>query len=133
MKKLTRCLCLASIACLEAQAADKRPAPVVIENCVSPDKLSFRSGESGSLLDAGDAKQVAAEIVRRYPMIERDGLYPTAIALWRRPGGDWAFATLMPKKRPANAVCFTANISGDRLDATPAMLKKYFGIAPAAS
>lgn len=133
MKKLAPGLCLVLIACLHAQAADKRAPTVVIENCVSRDKLSFRSGESGSLLDAGDAKLVAAEIVHRYPLIERDGLYPTAIALWRRPGGDWAFATLMPKKRPANAVCFTANVSGDKLDATPAMLKKYFGVAAAAS
>ena len=117
----------------QAQAADKkaskkRPAPTVIESCVSKDKISYRNGDSGTLLDELDRFQVAAEIMRRYPMIERDGLYPTAIALWRRSGGDWVFALLMNQPDPATPPCFTANVAITEVELAPALLKKYFGL-----
>jgi hypothetical protein len=135
MKKRIGWWCLLCLVFVQAQAqatdrraAKKRPAPTVIESCVSTDKITFRKGDSGTLLDEVDRFQVASEIVRRYPMIERDGLYPTAIALWRRPGGDWVFATLMPVGVPAHAWCFTANVSVDDVAIAPLLLKKYFGI-----
>jgi hypothetical protein len=129
-------MCLLCLAWTQGQAADKpgakkpkRPAPTVIESCVSSDKLSFREGDNGTLLSEVDRFQVAAEIVRRYPMIERDGLYPTAIALWRRKEGDWVFATLNPKARPPHPLCFTANVAIGEVQIAPALLKKYFGIS----
>jgi len=117
----------------QAHAADKkalkkRPAPTVIESCVSSDKISYRNGDSGTLLDELDRFQVAAEIVRRYPMIERDGLYPVAIALWRRSGGDWVFALLMSNPDATAPLCFTANVAVTEVDFAPTLLKKYFGI-----
>jgi len=124
--------CLALVVA-QAQSADKkaskkRPAPTVIESCVSDDKISYRNGDSGTLLDELDRFQVAAEIVRRYPMIERDGLYPMAIALWRRSGGDWVFALLMNKPDSSVPLCFTANVAITEVEFAPALLKKYFGI-----
>ncbi|HEX3142118.1 MAG TPA: hypothetical protein VHQ87_18820 [Rhizobacter sp.] len=129
-------LCLASLAWMHALAADKPASPkkpkrtaTVIENCITPsDTLSFRPGDNGSLLDEVDRFQVAAEIVRRYPMIERDGLYPSAIALWRRKDGDWVFATMIARPEPPHPLCFTANVAISEVQIAPALLKKYFGI-----
>lgn len=117
----------------QAQAADKwaakkRAVPTVIESCVSKDKISYRNGDSGTLLDEIDRFQVAAQIVRRYPMIERDGLYPVAIALWRRSGGDWVFALLMSSPDSTAPLCFTANVAVTEVELAPVLLKKYFGI-----
>jgi hypothetical protein len=112
----------------DKKAAKKRAAPMVIESCVSSDKISYRDGDNGTLLDELDRFQVATEIVRRYPMIERDGLYPVAIALWRRTDGDWVFALLMNKPEPARPFCFTANVAVTEVELAPTLLKKYFGI-----
>ena len=139
--KRIACGCLVScLAFAHAQAADKpapkkprHAAPTVIENCVSSDKLSFREGDSGTVLDEVDRFLVATEIVRLYPMIERDGYYPTAIALWRRRGGDWAFATLIRRTEPPHPLCFTANVAVGVVPIAPALLKKYFGIASPAT
>jgi hypothetical protein len=138
MKKSIQCLCLLCLVFAHAQAADKpgdakkkpkRPAPTVIESCVSSDTLSFREGDNGTLLGELDRFQVAAEIIRRYPVIERDGLYPTAIALWRRKEGDWVFATLVARAEPPHPLCFTANVAIGEVGMAPALLKKYFGIS----
>jgi hypothetical protein len=112
-------------------ASRKRTAPTVIENCVSGDKLAFREGESGTLLGELDRFQVADEIVRRYPMIQRDGFYPTSSALWRRKQGDWVFATLVARPQPPHELCFTANVAAGQVSLAPQLLKKYFGISPA--
>jgi hypothetical protein len=138
MNKSIQCLCLLGLVFAQVQAADKpgdpkkqkssRQAPTVIESCVGGGTLSFRSGDNGTLLDEIDRFQVAAEIIRRYPMIERDGLYPTAIALWRRKEGDWVFATLIARAESPHPLCFTANVAVNQVDMAPQLLKKYFGI-----
>ncbi|HET7794128.1 MAG TPA: hypothetical protein VFL64_12165 [Rhizobacter sp.] len=115
-----------------AKKKAKRPAPTVIENCVDASHtLSFREGDSGTILDEVDRFLVAGEIVRRYPMIERDGFYPTAIALWRRKEGDWVFATLTRRSEAPQRLCFSANVAVGQVQIAPALLKKYFGISPA--
>jgi hypothetical protein len=108
-----------------------RPQQVVIGNCIGADKLAFRRGVTGVMLNADDTAEVAGAIINQYPMIERDGLYPTAIALWRRPGGDWLYATLAERAKPPNAPCFTANVVAAQVKLTPVLLKKYFGTGQA--
>ncbi|MGY4827687.1 hypothetical protein ACVNIS_03815 [Sphaerotilaceae bacterium SBD11-9] len=112
-----------------AKKKPRRPAPTVIENCVDrAHTLSFREGDNGTILDEVDRFLVASEIVRRYPMIERDGFYPTAIALWRRKEGDWVFATLIKRSEAPHRLCFSANVAVGQVQIAPALLKKYFGI-----
>lgn len=112
--------------------AAPRPAAgtTVIDNCVTAAQLSFRPGVSGVVLDERDGAEVAASIVRRYPMIERDGLYPQAVALWRPPRGEWVYATLSQKKHAPHPACFTANVDASQVDATPTLIRKYFSPAP---
>ena len=126
-----------ALAGMPASAADRaparktpaHPAPTVIENCAdSAIKLSFRPGESGALLDELDRFLVASEIVQRYPLIERDGYYPSAIALWRRKQGDWVFATLIQRAEPPHALCFSANVAASALSIGPAIARKYVGV-----
>ncbi|MBX3619631.1 MAG: hypothetical protein KF891_06545 [Rhizobacter sp.] len=107
-----------------------QPAPTVIGSCVSTARLSFRHGVDGAVLDEDDAAEVAAAIVKRYPMLERDGLYPEAVALWQRPGTGWVYATLMRRAHAPHARCFTATVSATAVPATPALLKKYIGRPP---
>lgn len=111
--------------------AKRAPAAVVIQSCVSQDRVSFRSGRDGVVLDVVDSAEVANAIVTRYPMIERDGLYPSAVALWRRGKGGWAYATLMAHPQSPQYACFTAQIAADTIPLTPELLKKYFGLAAA--
>jgi hypothetical protein len=132
----TRC-CGAAISCgCAAAALAQVPVPIdrrghaVIDNCVAAAQLSFKPGVNGIVLDERDGAEVAQAIVRRYPMIERDGLYPQAVALWRPPKGEWVYATLSQKKHAPHPVCFTATVDAAQVDATPTLIRKYFGPAP---
>lgn len=132
----TRC-CSAAISCTCAAASLAQPPTsvdrrghTVIDNCVTAAQLSFKAGANGIVLDERDSADVAASIVRRYPMIERDGLYPTAVALWRPPKGEWVYATLSQKAHAPHAACFTANVDASKVDATPTLIRKYFSPAP---
>ncbi|HEY0820388.1 MAG TPA: hypothetical protein VGD46_16500 [Rhizobacter sp.] len=107
-----------------------RHGQAVIDNCVTAAQLSFKPGVNGVLLDERDGGDVAQAIVRRYPMIERDGLYPQAVALWRPPKGEWVYATLSQKKHAPHPACFTANVDASTVDATPTLIRKYFSPAP---
>lgn len=101
---------------------------VEIGNCVADeDKVAYRHGSSGALLDASDRARVMAAIFERYPMLRRDGLQPSAIAVWRRPGGNWLYATLIPQPDAPTRSCFSANVTAEGLAPTPSVLKKYFG------
>jgi len=127
-----RLSCLLSGALLAglAGAAPPRPPATVIDNCVTAATLSFRPGVDGVLLDEADAALVGHAIVEAYPVIGRDGLAPTAIALWRQPKGPWLYATLSEKAHAPHPPCFTATVTADRLAPTALMLRKYFGVAP---
>jgi hypothetical protein len=103
---------------------------LVIDSCVSPATLSFRPGVDGVMLDAPDAALVGTAILEAYPVIQRDGLVPTSIALWRKPKGPWLYATLSEKAHAPHPPCFTATVAADRLAPTPLMLRKYFGAGP---
>lgn len=131
-----RC-CNAAISCslaaasfAQAPTAAERRGHTVIDNCVTTAQLAFRPGVNGVVLDPRDGAEVAASIVQRYPMIERDGLYPQAVALWRPPRGEWVYATLSQKAHAPHPACFTANVDAATLDLTPTLIRKYFGPAP---
>jgi hypothetical protein len=136
LSNATRC-CSAACSCLITAAAFAQPpaavdrrSSTVIDNCVTAAQLSFKPGVNGTVLDERDGADVAASIVRRYPMIERDGLYPQTVALWRPPRGEWVYATLSQKAHAPHAPCFTANVDAATVDATPTLIRKYFGPAP---
>jgi hypothetical protein len=136
LSNATRCACAAlSCGCAAASFAQPlatvdRRGHTVIDNCVTSAQLAFKHGVNGAVLDAHDGAEVAASIVRRYPMIERDGLYPQAVALWRPPKGEWVYATLSQKAHAPNTACFTANVDAATVDGTPTLIRKYFGPAP---
>jgi hypothetical protein len=125
-----RC-CSAAISCSTVAASFAQPpGQTVIDNCVTAARLTFQPGVNGALLDERDGAEVAAAIVRRYPMIERDGLYPQSVALWRPPKGEWVYATLSQKAHAPHPACFTANVDAGAVELTPTLIRKYFAPGP---
>lgn len=124
------CACAAPAGAQVPGLALDRQGRSIVDNCVSTAQLAFKAGVNGIVLDARDGAEVAAAIVRRYPMIERDGLYPQAVALWRPAGGEWAYVTLGQKKHAPHATCFTATVDASKVDTTPTLIRKYFSPAP---
>lgn len=120
--------CCAATALAQPATVDRR-GHTVIDNCVSAAQLAFKPGVNGTVLDERDGADVAAIIVRQYPMIERDGLYPHAVALWRPPRGEWVYATLSQKPHAPHSACFTATVDAATVDMTPTLIRKYFGPA----
>jgi hypothetical protein len=98
-----------------------------IESCVSTQAIRFSGSDRRVRLDAGDAAAVSAAIVRRYPMVERDGLAPQHIVLWRKPDAQWIYIALLENPERAGQVCFTATFTAARFELTPQLIAKYFG------
>ena len=98
-----------------------------IESCVSTQAIRFSSADRRALLDAADAAAVSAAIVRRYPVVERDGLAPQHIVLWRKPDAQWIYIALLENPERASQVCFTATFTAARFELTPQLIAKYFG------
>ena len=101
-----------------------------IESCVDRSAIRFGANDRRAVLDAADAKAVSAALVRRYPMIENDGLAPQAIVLWRKPDMGWVFVALLINPAKPGEHCFTATFSASRFEITGVLLDKYFGIGP---
>jgi len=118
----------ALLAAASAARADV-PEPAArgpIANCVSEDTV-LRPGTSDSAtLSAGDRDRVSDEMMRRYPMLERDGFAAPQIVLWHPAGGDWLYVTLIPSTEAPGGVCFTATFAAEEFDVTGAMRAKYF-------
>jgi len=118
--------------CGTALARDE-PRPVAaaiadaIESCVDRTTLRFGPGERRAILDAEDTETVGVALMRRYPAFAQVGFAPQAIVLWRKPGADWLYVTLLVNPGKPGEVCFTASFVASRIEATPVMLKKYFG------
>jgi len=118
--------------CGTALARDE-PRPVAaaisdaIESCVDRTTLRFGPGERRAILDAEDTETVGVALMRRYPAFAQVGFAPQAIVLWRKPGADWLYVTLLVNPGKPGEVCFTASFVAARIEATPVMLKKYFG------
>jgi hypothetical protein len=70
---------------------------------------------------------VGAALTRRYPVLDRDGLLPDAIVLWRKPVDGWLYVTLLANPAKPSDVCFTATFAASLFELTAALLSKYFG------
>ena len=114
---------------------DTRPFPGsranAIESCVGGAPIRFRAEDRRAWLDAADAAAVGAALTRRYPVLDRDGLLPDAIVLWRKPVDGWLYVTLLANPAKPSDVCFTATFAANRFELTAALLSKYFGGAVA--
>ena len=127
-------LAAAATACGTANARDE-PRPFAaaigdaIESCVDSTTLRFGNDERRAILDAADTEAVGEALLRRYPAFAQGGLAPQAIVLWRKPGADWLYVTLLVNPGKPGEVCFTASFVAARISITPVMLKKYFGVA----
>jgi len=121
-----------SAVCGKALARDE-PRPFAaaigdaIESCVDSTTLRFGRNERRALLDAEDTETVGEALMRRYPAFAHVGFAPQAIVLWRKRGADWLYVTLLVNPGKPGEVCFTASFVASRIEATPVMLKKYFG------
>jgi hypothetical protein len=121
-----------SAPCREALARDE-PRPFAaaigdaIESCVDRTTLRFGKDERRAILDAEDTETVGEALMRRYPAFAQVGFAPQAIVLWRKPGADWLYVTLLVNPGKPGEVCFTASFVAARIETTPVMLKKYFG------
>ena len=110
---------------------DTRPFPGgranTIESCVGGAPIRFRADDRRAWLEAADAAAVGSALSRRYPVLDRDGLVPDAIVLWRKPIDGWLFVTLLANPAKPSDVCFTATFAASRFELTGALLVKYFG------
>ena len=120
-------------ACAAANARDE-PRPFAaaigdaIESCVDSTTLRFGHDERRAILDAADTEAVGEALLRRYPAFAQSGLAPQAIVLWRKPGADWLYVTLLVNPgMPGEAA--HGELRRRRISITPVMLKKYFGVA----
>jgi len=99
-----------------------------IESCVDSTTLRFGKDERRAILEDADAERVGEALVRRYPAFAQGGPTPQAIVLWRKPGADWLYVTLLINPGKPGEVCFTASFVAAKIAITPVMLKKYFGV-----
>jgi hypothetical protein len=99
-----------------------------IESCVDATTLRFGRDERRAILDAEDTGTVGEALLRRYPAFAQVGFAPQAIVLWRKPGAGWLYITLLVNPGKPGEVCFTASFVAARVEVTPVMLKKYFGL-----
>ena len=110
---------------------DTRPFPGgranTIESCVGGASIQFRAEDRRAWLEAADAAAVGAALTRRYPVLDRDGLLPDAIVLWRKPVDGWIYVTLLANPAKSSDVCFTATFAASRFELTAPLLIKYFG------
>src|SRR5205085_2854719 len=88
-------------ACGGGALARDEPRPIAaaigesIESCVDRTTLRFGKDERRALLDAEDTETVGEALMRRYPAFAQVGFAPQAIVLWRKPGADWLYVTLL--------------------------------------
>jgi hypothetical protein len=127
---------LLTLACSAAMAREDVRSPTAagvdaIASCVDQQALRFAAGDRRVLLDAADAANVGAALVRRYPIVERDGLMPQRIVLWQKNRGAWLYVALLENPKKATDYCYTATFVAERFDVTAPLVLKYFGTAVA--
>ncbi len=128
-------LLLALFALLPVDAAvareEARPGAAAgaksIESCVDRQVIRFGADDRRVVLDAADAASVSAALIRRYPVVDHDGLAPQRIVLWKKPAAEWLYIALLENPARPNETCFTATFVASRFDITPQMITKYFG------
>lgn len=105
----------------------------VVESCVSPDRIVLQRSDPWVALNDGERASVFEQMMRRYPALQRDGLLPAQIVLWRPPGKAWIYVTMLTNPERADQACFTATVTAQALDITTALLQKYFALRNAAA
>jgi len=116
-----------------AQARDElRPVAAAIgdaiESCVDASAIRFRKDDRHVILDSADTASVSTALTRRYPVVQRNGLAPQGVVLWRKPEVGWLYVTLLVNPAKPGEVCFTATFSASRFEITGSLLEKYFGV-----
>lgn len=102
------------------------PAAGPPANCIGDDPLPIPPNGPKAWLDDADRGQVLAALWAKYPVLERDGLAPQALLLWRHPDGDWRYAALIADQRRAGQTCVAASFSAAVVEPTAGLLRKYF-------
>jgi len=114
---------------IESLRPSATAAAGTLESCVDRQAIRFRADERRVVLDAADAATVSAALIRRYPMLDHDGLAPQRILLWRKAGAEWLYVALLENPARPAEVCFTATFVANRFDVTAPLIVKYFGSA----
>jgi hypothetical protein len=107
--------------------------PWIVESCVSPDSIALQRSDPWVALTDSERAGVFEQMMRRYPALQRDGLVPAQIVLWRPPGRAWVYVTMLANPARADQACFTATVTANALDITTALLQKYFALRSAAA
>jgi hypothetical protein len=107
--------------------------PWIVESCVSPDSIVLQRSDPWVALNDSERAGVFEQMMRRYPALQRDGLVPAQIVLWRPPGRSWVYVTMLSNPARADQACFTATVTAQALDMTTALLQKYFALRSAAA
>jgi len=107
--------------------------PVAVQNCVGSDTIELRAGEDSMLLDDADRDAMVTDMLKRYPVLGRDGFVPAAVLLWRKPGSGWVYVALRRQADKPGGVCALASFSAAAFELTAPLLRKYFVIAPGRS
>ncbi|MBL8303763.1 MAG: hypothetical protein JNM26_13430 [Ideonella sp.] len=118
---------LAGLAC-RAAVGDAPPA-VPPPLCIGQDRLPMPPGAAHAWLDEVDRGEVAAALLARFPMLQRDGLEARALLLWRQAEGDWRYAALVADPRGAGALCVAASFAGASIGGTDELARKYLPTA----
>ena len=126
------CGWLPGLACAGAlaQPLPAQPLPAQLDNCYGPPPLHI-AGLPAAWLGDEDRDGMAAAMRARFAAL--DGNFaPRRILLWQRGPGDWVYVSLRDDPRQSGDQCFDATFSGAAFDATPALMRKYFGFRQAA-
>ena len=100
-----------------------------IESCVDASSpIRFAPGERRASLAGGDAAEVAAALLARYPAVAQTGIVPDGIVLWAKPGDGWVYIALITNPEKSDEVCFVATFSAARFEFTAGLSRKYFGV-----
>jgi hypothetical protein len=120
----------ALLASLAAAAAPPAPRPRAasappLESCVSRDAIGFAQGEPRAVLDGDDQAKLREAMMRRYPVVARDGFAVSRIILWQPAAGDALFITVQDHPTKPGRACFTATFTARRFDAFVPLRDKY--------
>ena len=97
-----------------------------LSGCAGSGSLELNIRDDTAMLDDTDRAALGAAMLKRYPMLGRDGFAPAAILLWRKRGGPWLYVTLAKAPAPGEGWCFSATFVANVFEATPALVRKYF-------
>lgn len=136
IRQATRALGLATA--IAAAAAEAQTAPptahapagaprVELINCAGGPTLTLEAGDPRALLAEDERDALLAEMLARYPFLERHGFAPAVILMWRRSPNEWLYVSLQPNAFTSDGtLCFTASFVAQVFEVTPTLMRKYF-------